>query len=114
MAADTSAEFSSSSSDEEANPTTTSDELKERGSARSQRPSSRAFREFIAAGWAPRPTELPERRESADFALQRRKRTAQHFDGERLVITAGGLKVRSNEADFCFWLQSDFYYLSYS
>lgn len=112
MAADTSAEFSSSSSGEEANPTTTSDELKERGSARSQRPSSRAFREFIAAGWAPRPTELPERRESADFALQRRQRTAQHFDGERLVIPAGGLKVRSNDTDYRFRPHSAFAHLS--
>src|SRR5690606_34136308 len=70
--------------------------LAERVNNRSQRPSSQAFREFIADGWAPRPDGLPERSPAADYAAARREAIGRLFPGERLVIPAGQLLTRSN------------------
>ena len=89
-----------------------SENLSERGSARSQRPSSPAFKEFIAAGWAPRSTELPPERESANYAARRRTAVAKRFAGDRLVIPAGPLKVRSNDTDYRFRPHSAFAHLT--
>ncbi|HEX2807746.1 MAG TPA: aminopeptidase P family protein, partial [Kineosporiaceae bacterium] len=57
-----------------------------------QRPSSPAFRAFIAAGWAPRPAKLPPRLPSAPYAAARRAALSAQFPGERLVIPAGVLR----------------------
>src|SRR5690625_6370295 len=85
-----------------------SESLRERGNARSQRPSSPAFKKFIAEGWAPRPGDLPEQLPSAPFAAERRAAIAKQFEGQRLVIPAGGLKVRSNDTDYRFRPHSAF------
>src|SRR5690625_2487827 len=89
-----------------------SENLRERGSARSQRPSSEAFRKFIAAGWEPRSLETPEQRESAPYAAERRAAISAQFPGERLVIPAGTLKVRSNDTDYRFRPHSAFAHLT--
>jgi Xaa-Pro aminopeptidase len=86
--------------------------LSERGSNRSQRPTSEAFRRFIARGWAPRPDVVPERAESAPFAAERRARISAAFPGERLVVPAGALKVRSNDSDYRFRPHSAFAHLT--
>ena len=86
--------------------------LTERGSNRSQRPTSEAFRRFIVQGWAPRPEGLPARAESAPFAADRRARISAAFPGERLVVPAGPLKVRSNDTDYRFRPHSAFAHLT--
>lgn len=83
-----------------------------RGSNRSRRPDSQAFREFIGSQWGPRPTTMPERNEVADHLAQRHDAAGQPFDGERLIIPAGGLKVRNNDCDYRFRAHSAFAHLT--
>ena len=66
------------------------------------RPTSDAFKEFIAQGWAPRPTEMPRRADVAPYAADRRGAVSAAYPGERVVMPAGGLKVRSNDTDHVF------------
>jgi Xaa-Pro aminopeptidase len=77
-----------------------------------QTPFSDAFKTFIAEGWAPYPTELPARLPASEAAVARRERVSAMFPGQRLVIPAGGLKVRSNDTDFRFRPHSAFAHLT--
>ena len=77
-----------------------------------QIPFSDAFKKFIVEGWAPYPTDLPDQLSSAAWARQRRERVSAQFPGERLVIPAGGLKVRSNDTDYRFRPHSAFAHLT--
>jgi len=86
--------------------------LSERGSNRSQRPSSQAFRAFVAEGWGPRPDGLPERSPAADHAAARRAALGRLFPGERLVIPAGQLVTRNNDNDYRFRPHSAFAHLT--
>ena len=86
--------------------------LSERGDNRSQRPTSRAFREFIADGWGPRPDLLPERSPAADHAAARRAAAGRLFPGERLVVPAGQLVTRNNDNDYRFRPHSAFAHLT--
>ncbi len=86
--------------------------LEDRGSNRSQRPTSAAFRSFIATAWAPEDDALPEQSPAAEFAAARRERTSQLFPGERLVVPAGQLVVRSNDTDYRFRPHSAFAHLT--
>ncbi|QDO87900.1 aminopeptidase P family protein [Ornithinimicrobium ciconiae] len=76
------------------------------------RPTSPAFRAFIARGWAEHDTELPTQSEAARYADARRDSVSAAFPGERLVIPAGGLKVRSNDTDYVFRPHSAFAHLT--
>lgn len=76
------------------------------------RPTTAEFREFIARGWAPRSAELPPRAEVAEYAARRREALSAAFPGERLVVPAGGLKVRSNDTDYVFRPHSAFAHLT--
>jgi Xaa-Pro aminopeptidase len=77
-----------------------------------QTPFSDAFKAFISQGWAPYPTTLPDRLPAASAAARRRELISRRFPGERLVIGAGGLKVRSNDTDFRFRPHSAFAHLT--
>jgi len=77
-----------------------------------QVPFSDAFRKFIVEGWAPSPKKLPKQLAAAVPAQQRRERVSAQFPGERLVIPAGGLKVRSNDTDYRFRPHSAFAHLT--
>jgi Xaa-Pro aminopeptidase len=77
-----------------------------------QIPFSDAFKKFIVEGWAPYPKDLPGELASAVPARQRRERISARFPGERLVIPAGGLKVRSNDTDYRFRPHSAFAHLT--
>ena len=77
-----------------------------------QIPFSEAFRKFIVQGWAPDPKDLPGRLPAAVPARRRRERVSAQFPGERLVIPAGGLKVRSNDTDYRFRPHSAFAHLT--
>lgn len=86
--------------------------LEERVNNRSHRPDSDAFRTFMASNWAPSSNELPARAEVADHAARRRRAISEQFKGERLVIPAGPLKVRSNDCDYRFRPHSAFAHLT--
>lgn len=77
-----------------------------------QRPSSPAFRAFIAADWAPRPTEKAAALPSAPYAARRRAALSALFPGERLVVPAGVLRPRSNDTDHRFRPHSAFAHLT--
>lgn len=86
--------------------------LEERVENRSQRPTSEAFKAFIADNWGERPSGLPALAEVAPFAAARREAVSALFPGERLVLPAGGLKVRSNDSDYRFRPHSAFAHLT--
>ena len=76
------------------------------------RPSSPEFRAFIARGWADHGDELPGTSEAAQYAEARREAVSAAFEGERLVVPAGGLKVRSNDTDYVFRPHTAFAHLT--
>jgi Xaa-Pro aminopeptidase len=77
-----------------------------------QIPFSNAFKEFIAQGWAPYPTDLPDQLPAAASARRHREQISAQFPGERLVIPAGGLKIRSNDTDYRYRPHSAFAHLT--
>lgn len=86
--------------------------LTDRGSNRSQRPASQAFRDFIATGWASPGTDLPVRSRAAGYTARRRAALVDAIPGARLVIPAGGLKLRSNDTDYRFRPHTAFAHLT--
>ena len=76
------------------------------------RPTGEAFTAFMRQGWAPVDEALPEAASVAPFAAQRREAVSAAFSGERLIVPAGGLKVRSNDTDYVFRPHSAFAHLS--
>ncbi|MCW1249041.1 aminopeptidase P family protein [Acaricomes phytoseiuli] len=86
--------------------------LEERVNNRSLRPDSDAFRNFMSSRWAPANQELPAQDPVAEHAAQRRRAISEKFPGERLVIPAGPLKVRSNDTDYMFRPHSGFAHLT--
>jgi Xaa-Pro aminopeptidase len=76
------------------------------------RPTTDEFRAFVATGWAPRRSGVPERAVVAPYAAERRAAVSAQFPGERLVVPAGGLKVRSNDTDYVFRPHSAFAHLT--
>ncbi|MFL6065624.1 MAG: aminopeptidase P family protein [Friedmanniella sp.] len=77
-----------------------------------QTPFSEAFKAFIAEGWTPYGTSLPPQLPAAAAAVARRAAISALFPGDRLVIPAGGLKIRSNDTDFRFRPHSAFAHLT--
>jgi Xaa-Pro aminopeptidase len=86
--------------------------LQQRGDNRTQRPTSQAFRDFMANKWGD-PTPPPsDRSPAADSAAEHRRQLASQFPGERLVIPAGTPPVRSNDTDYRFRPHSAFVHLT--
>ncbi len=77
-----------------------------------QTPFSPAFKEFIPQGWAPYSDELPDALPATAFAGVRRDAIGAQFPGDRLVIPAGELKVRSNDTDYRYRPHSAFAHLT--
>jgi Xaa-Pro aminopeptidase len=77
-----------------------------------QTPFSEAFRAFIVQGWTPHDTTLPAQLPASAAAVARRAALSEQFPGDRLVIPAGGYKVRSNDTDFRFRPHSAFAHLT--
>ncbi|MCF6472919.1 aminopeptidase P family protein [Nonomuraea sp. MG754425] len=67
---------------------------------------------FMRTGWGPGGGAGVSARPIAPWAAKRRATLAQRFPGERLVIPAGTLKVRSNDSDFRFRPHSAYSYLT--
>ncbi|WP_022871895.1 aminopeptidase P family protein [Nesterenkonia alba] len=84
----------------------------QRDTNRSQKPTSKAFKEFMASHWAPSQPPEYTRDEVADHAAQRRRRVSEEFRGQRVVVPAGPLKVRSNDTDYRFRPHSAFAHLT--
>jgi Xaa-Pro aminopeptidase len=77
------------------------------------RPTSPAFRAFIASGWAARGRDLPPPAAAASvYAAQRRHLISAEFAGQRLVLPAGELRTRSNDTDHRFRPHSAFAHLT--
>jgi Xaa-Pro aminopeptidase len=77
-----------------------------------QSPFSEAFRAFIGTDWAPETGELPAALPATRYATARRDRVSAAFPGERIVVPAGGLVVRSNDTDYRFRPHSAFAHLT--
>ncbi|MDO8148055.1 aminopeptidase P family protein [Isoptericola sp. b515] len=86
--------------------------ITERGSNRSQRPTSDAFKQFITSRWAPRQDLGVTPGRAVPFTAARRARLSARFAGTRLVIPAGPLKQRSNDTDYRFRPHSAFAHLT--
>ena len=85
--------------------------LDDRVNNRSHRPNSQAFRDFVAEGWDRTPLDA-RALAAAGFTPARRAQVSEAFPGERLVIPAGSLKVRSNDTDYRFRAHSAFIHLT--
>lgn len=66
----------------------------------------------MASNWGQRPPSELARTGAADSLSARHRKVGEFFEGERLVIPAGGLKVRSNDTDYRFRAHSAFAHLS--
>jgi len=77
-----------------------------------QTPFSEAFKAFITEGWAPYDETLPDALPASVPAVARRAAVSTAFPGERIVIPAGVLRVRSNDTDFRFRPHSAFAHLT--
>ena len=86
--------------------------LEDRVNNRSQRPTSESFKKFMGSSWAVDTSELPAQDPAASYAAARRAKLSAAFPGERLVIPAGPLKVRSNDTDYRFRPHSAFAHLT--
>ncbi|GGS14903.1 Xaa-Pro aminopeptidase 1 [Streptomyces aureoverticillatus] len=75
-------------------------------------PVSPEFAAFMAADWAASPLPDDIRLPVADLTPARRARLSARFPGERLVIPAGELRVRSNDCDYRFRPHSAYAWLT--
>ena len=64
----------------------------------------------MRTGWGERELDLPPHPITA-WAAARRERLSEQFPGERLVIPAGGFKVRANDTDYRFRTETAHTYL---
>jgi len=76
------------------------------------RPTTEEFRTFVREDWAPRRPTVTAPSPAAPYAAVRRERVSAAYPGERLVVPAGGLKVRSNDTDYVFRPHSAFAHLT--
>ncbi len=76
------------------------------------RPTTEEFRSFVREDWAPRRPTVTAPSPAAPYAAARRARVSANHPGERLVVPAGGLKVRSNDTDYVFRPHSAFAHLT--
>ena len=91
---------------------TASDTLADRSTARSHRPTSKAFTAFIAERWAERDASTPALAPGARWAAERREKVSALFPGERIVVPAGPLVTRSNDTDYRYRPHSAFAHLT--
>ncbi|MFF5444187.1 aminopeptidase P family protein [Streptomyces sp. NPDC012888] len=75
-------------------------------------PVSAELSRFMAGGWAPSPLPASARTGAYDATPARRARLSARFPGERLIVPAGELKVRSNDCDHRFRPHSAYAWLT--
>ncbi|GAA4158353.1 aminopeptidase P family protein [Gryllotalpicola daejeonensis] len=81
-------------------------------SNRSTLPAAASFAAYIGSNWAERTDVVPPAREQAAYAAARRAKLSALYPGKRLIVPAGGAKVRSNDTDFPFRAHSAFSWLT--
>jgi Xaa-Pro aminopeptidase len=79
---------------------------------RSTTPVSETFRDYISSHWADRTDAPPSPREQAPFAAARRAALSARYPGRRLIVPAGGTKVRANDTDYAYRPHSAFAHLT--
>ncbi|MGA4837814.1 aminopeptidase P family protein [Streptomyces sp. G45] len=67
---------------------------------------------FLSGGWAPTPLTGDIRLPVAELTPARRARLSARFPGERLIVPAGELRVRSNDCDHRFRPHSAYAWLT--
>ncbi|KIF04671.1 Xaa-Pro aminopeptidase [Streptomyces sp. RSD-27] len=75
-------------------------------------PVSAELSRFMAGNWAPSPLPAGSRVTAYDVTPARRARLSARFPGERLIVPAGELRVRSNDCDFRFRPHSAYAWLT--
>ncbi|HET6967748.1 MAG TPA: aminopeptidase P N-terminal domain-containing protein, partial [Ornithinibacter sp.] len=70
------------------------------------------FRAFVRDGWAPRATQVTGPAPAAVHAAARRALLSAAYPKQRLIVPAGGLKVRSNDTDYVFRPHTGFAWLT--
>jgi Xaa-Pro aminopeptidase len=75
-----------------------------------QTPFSEPFRAFIPQGWADYPVDAVSPLPATAHAAARRTALSARFPGERIVLPAGALRVRSNDTDYRFRPHTAFAY----
>lgn len=73
---------------------------------------SNELTELMRSGWADTERHDLSPLEQAPYAAKRRAALSARFPGERLVIPAGQLKVRSNDTDYPFRASCDYVHLT--
>lgn len=73
---------------------------------------SAQFAEFMKTGWTPSDREGLQPLEVVTYAFSRRQILSAAFPGTRIVIKAGGYKVRANDTDYNYRPDSAFIYYS--
>ena len=86
--------------------------IEDRVENRSHRPSSDAFKAFMASQWQQTEDIDFQPDTAASYAAQRRVTLSKRFPTDRLVIPAGAPKVRSNDTDYRFRPHSAFAHLT--
>ncbi|MFH8796543.1 aminopeptidase P family protein [Streptomyces sp. NPDC017941] len=75
-------------------------------------PTSKEFEESMARNWAPTPLPGDIRLPAAALTPARRARLSARFPGERVLVPAGELRVRSNDCDHRFRPHSGYAWLT--
>ncbi|HET9020669.1 MAG TPA: aminopeptidase P family protein [Ornithinibacter sp.] len=70
------------------------------------------FRAFVRDGWAPRRSGVAGPSPAAGPAAARRAVLSAAYPKQRLIVPAGGFKVRSNDTDYVFRPHTAFAYLT--
>ncbi len=71
-----------------------------------------ALAEFMKTGWAPTPLVGIVPSEAIPFCKIRIEKLSRKYPGKRVVLPAGGLKVRSSDTDYRFRAHSAFSYFT--
>ena len=71
-----------------------------------------ALAEFMKTGWAPTPLEGIVPSEATPYCKARIEKLSKKYLGKRVVLPAGGLKVRSSDTDYRFRPHSAFSYFT--
>ncbi len=73
---------------------------------------SELFAEFMKSGWTPSNLDDLAPLEVVTYAFSRRQVLSENFKGIRLVLPAGGYKVRANDSDYNYRPHSAYVYYS--
>lgn len=93
-------------------PTITSTEQAPAPVPNRRQPFPQGFLDSIGHGWAERTESTPPARAQAPYAAARRASVSAAFPGQRLVVPAGSVAVRSNDTDYPFRPHSAFAHLT--